>query len=186
MTIARVEEIIEKRFQIKMTRNRSYQILWHSRDERIEVSNIRSDYMIIEIKKGLATLKISFTNERELIKILNAFVNIAGELNRNNKGAREMKAQSYSEYLQDYVKDKNKDKEPTPMSRADWKDYMNKNNFPIKDEDMTTYPRSLLEKRECRCWACGEIVPSMDAMAFFEYRPKEKYDSHYCGCDGWD
>jgi len=86
MTISRVEEIIEKRFQIKMTRNRSYQILWHNRDERILVSNIRSDYMIIEIKKGLATLKISFANERELIKILNSFVNIAGELNKNNKG----------------------------------------------------------------------------------------------------
>ena len=86
MTISRIEEIIEKRFQIKMTRNRSYQILWHSGDERILVSNIRSDYMIIEIKKGLATLKTSFANEKELIKILNYFVNIAGELNRNNKG----------------------------------------------------------------------------------------------------
>ena len=86
MTIARIEEIIEKRFQIKMTRNRSYQILWHSGDERIEISNIRSDYMILEIKKGLATLTTSFTNERELIKILNLFEIIAGELNKNNKG----------------------------------------------------------------------------------------------------
>jgi hypothetical protein len=84
MTISSVKEIIEKRFQITMTRNRSYQILWHSRDERILVSNIRSDYMIIEIKKGLATLKISFANENQLIKILNSFVNIAGELNRMN------------------------------------------------------------------------------------------------------
>jgi hypothetical protein len=50
------------------------------------IANIRSDYMIIEIKKGLATLKISFANEKQLIKILNSFVNIAGELNRNNKG----------------------------------------------------------------------------------------------------
>ena len=40
MTISRIEEIIEKRFQITMTRNRSYQILWHSGDERILVSNI--------------------------------------------------------------------------------------------------------------------------------------------------
>jgi len=86
MTISRIEEIIEKRFQIKMTRNRSYQILWHSGDERIEISNIRSDYMILEIKKGLATLTTSFTNERELIKILNLFEIIAGELNKNNKG----------------------------------------------------------------------------------------------------
>ena len=88
MTIARVEEIIEKRFQIKMTRNRSYQLLWHSGVERIEVSNIRSDYMIIEIKKGLATLKFPFTNEIQLIQILNSFENIVGELNKNNKMKR--------------------------------------------------------------------------------------------------
>ena len=86
MTISRVKEIIEKRFQIKMTKNMSYQLLWHSGVERILISNIRSDYMIIEIKKGLATLKISFANERQLIKILNSFANIAGELNKNNKG----------------------------------------------------------------------------------------------------
>ena len=88
MTIARIEEIIEKRFQIKMTRNRSYQISWHSGDERILVSNIRSDYMIIEIEKGLNTLTTTFANERELIKILNLFEIIAGELNKNNKGER--------------------------------------------------------------------------------------------------
>ena len=86
MTIANIKEIIEKRFQIKMTRNRSYQILWHSGDERILVSNIRSDYMIIEIEKGLATLKIPFANEKQLNQILDSFENIAGELNRNNKG----------------------------------------------------------------------------------------------------
>ena len=88
MTISRVKEIIEKRFQIKMTRNRSYQILWHSGDERILVSNIRSDYMIIEIEKGLNALTTTFANERELIKILNLFEIIAGELNKNNKGER--------------------------------------------------------------------------------------------------
>ena len=88
MTISRIEEIIEKRFQIKMTRNRSYQILWHSRDERILVSNIRSDYMIIEIEKGLATLKSPFANELQLLQILNYFVHIAGELNKNNKGEK--------------------------------------------------------------------------------------------------
>ena len=88
MTISRVEEIIEKRFQIKMTRNGGYQLLWHSGVERIEILNIRSDCMIIEIKNGLATLEISFANERQLIKILNSFVNIAGELNQNNKGER--------------------------------------------------------------------------------------------------
>ena len=86
MTLSRIEEIIEKRFQIKMTRNRSYQLLWHSGDERILVSNIRSDYMIIEIEKGLATLKSPFANELQLLQILNYFVHIAGELNKNNKG----------------------------------------------------------------------------------------------------
>ena len=83
MTIANIKEIIEKRFQITMTKNMNYQLLWHSRDERILVSYIRSDYKIIEIKKGLATLKISFANENQLIKILNSFENIAGELNKN-------------------------------------------------------------------------------------------------------
>ena len=86
MTLSSVKEIIEKRFQITMTRNRSYQILWHSRDERILVSNIRSDYKVIEISKALNTLTTTFANERQLLKILNSFVNIAGELNRNNKG----------------------------------------------------------------------------------------------------
>ncbi len=86
MTIANIKEIIEKRFQITMTKNMNYQLLWHSRDERILVSYIRSDYKIIEIKKGLATLKISFANENQLIQILNSFENIAGELNKNNKG----------------------------------------------------------------------------------------------------
>ena len=91
MTISRVKEIIEKRFQITMTRNRSYQILWHSGDERILVSNIRSDYKIIEIEKGLATLKMPFANEKQLIQILNYFVNIAGELNKNNKRKHSIK-----------------------------------------------------------------------------------------------
>ena len=51
MTISSVKEIIEKRFQITMTKNMSYQILWHSGDERILVSNIRSDYKIMKLKK---------------------------------------------------------------------------------------------------------------------------------------
>ena len=85
MTISRVKEIIEKRFQITMTKNMNYQILWHSRDERILVSNIRSDYMIIEIEKGLNTLTTTFANERQLLQILHYFVHFAGELNKNNK-----------------------------------------------------------------------------------------------------
>jgi hypothetical protein len=84
MTIANIKEIIEKRFQITMTRNGGYQLLWHSRDERIEILNIRSDCMIIEIEKGLNTLSTSFANERQLLQILNYFVHCVGELNKNN------------------------------------------------------------------------------------------------------
>lgn len=86
MTLSSVKELIEKRFQITMTRNRSYQLLWQSGDEEILVSNIRSDYKVIEISKEFNTLSTTFANERELIKILNAFVGIAGELNK--KGER--------------------------------------------------------------------------------------------------
>jgi len=85
MTISRVEEIIEKRFQIKMTRNRSYQLLWQSGNEKILILYIRSDYVVIKMIKVSTVLTTTFANERELIKILNSFVNIAGELNRKEK-----------------------------------------------------------------------------------------------------
>ena len=82
MTLLNIKQLIEKRFQITMTRNRSYQLLWRSGDEEILVSNIRSDFKVIEIAKALNTLSTTFANERQLIKILNSFVNIAGELNK--------------------------------------------------------------------------------------------------------
>jgi len=85
MTISRVEKIIEKRFQIKMTRNRSYQLLWQSGNEKILILYIRSDYVVIKMIKVSTVLTTTFANERELIKILNSFVNIAGELNRKEK-----------------------------------------------------------------------------------------------------
>lgn len=88
MTISSVKELIENRFQITMTRNRSYQLLWQSGDEKIMISNIRSDYKGITLFKASTVLSTTFANERQLIKILNSFVNIAGELNRNNKGER--------------------------------------------------------------------------------------------------
>jgi len=81
MTISRVEEIIEKRFQIKMTRNRSYQLLWQSGNEKILILYIRSDYVVIKMIKVSTVLTTTFANERELNQILNAFVSIAGELN---------------------------------------------------------------------------------------------------------
>ncbi|HRT13949.1 MAG TPA: hypothetical protein P5134_05005 [Bacteroidales bacterium] len=81
MTISRVEKIIEKRFQIKMTRNRSYQLLWQSGNEKILILYIRSDYVVIKMIKVSTVLTTTFANERELNQILNAFVSIAGELN---------------------------------------------------------------------------------------------------------
>lgn len=85
MTLLSIKEIIEKRFQITMTRNMSYQLLWHSGDEKILVSNIRSDYKVITIIKASTSLSTTFANERQLIKILNTFVNIAGELNKKRE-----------------------------------------------------------------------------------------------------
>ena len=102
MTISSVKEIIEKRFQITMTRNRSYQLLWQSGDEKILISNIRSDYKVIEITKELNTLSTTFANERQLIKILNSFVNIAGELNRNDKGEIKWKNIVESTFIANY------------------------------------------------------------------------------------
>lgn len=86
MTLSSIKELIEKRFQITMTRNRNYQLLWHSGDEKILISYIRSDYVVITMIKASTTLSTTFADERKLIQILNAFVDIAGELNRNNKG----------------------------------------------------------------------------------------------------
>lgn len=88
MTISNIKELIEKRFQIKMTRNRSYQLLWQSGGDKILVSYVRSDYKVITIIKASTTLATIFADERQLIKILNSFVGIAGELNKNNKGER--------------------------------------------------------------------------------------------------
>jgi len=85
MTLSNIKELIEKRFQIKMTKNMNYQLLWHGSGERILVSYIRSDFKIIEIKKGLATLLTTFDNERELNQILDSFENIVGELNKKIK-----------------------------------------------------------------------------------------------------
>ena len=43
-----------------------------------------------------------------------------------------------------------------------------------------------LSNRECKCDMCGKIVPSLEAVAFFEHKPTEKYDIHYDGCRGWN
>ena|SRR6266496_5416194 len=49
-----------------------------------------------------------------------------------------------------------------------------------------------LEEREAIChYRYGNAkehgkVASSSELAFFEHRPKEKYDTYYCGCSGWD
>jgi hypothetical protein len=50
----------------------------------------------------------------------------------------------------------------------------------------TPAPEPDLSKRECICLYCKKVIPSSEAVAFFEYKPNEKYDQHYCGCRGWN
>ena len=33
---------------------------------------------------------------------------------------------------------------------------------------------------------CGKIKESSPYLPFFKEQPNSKYDSFYCGCDGWD
>lgn len=40
--------------------------------------------------------------------------------------------------------------------------------------------------RKSLCFQCGKIETSSLNLAFFEYRPKQDFDKHYCGCYGWD
>ena len=49
-----------------------------------------------------------------------------------------------------------------------------------------------LTGREARCGGaqlrkrCRGPVPSATGLAFFGHRPDAKFDTYYCGCDGWD
>ncbi len=43
-----------------------------------------------------------------------------------------------------------------------------------------------LSDRECICPMCKKIVPSTEAIAFFEHIPNKEYDVHYDGCCGWN
>lgn len=40
--------------------------------------------------------------------------------------------------------------------------------------------------RMARCGYCGDTTPSSTNLPFFEYKPKQEYDSYYCGCGGRD
>ena len=43
-----------------------------------------------------------------------------------------------------------------------------------------------LTGRKARCKYCSEVRDSKASLPFFEYRPKQKTDSFYCGCRGWN
>jgi hypothetical protein len=40
--------------------------------------------------------------------------------------------------------------------------------------------------RKAKCVWCGSERESSFNLPFFEYKPKQEYDSYYCGCGGWD
>lgn len=44
----------------------------------------------------------------------------------------------------------------------------------------------ILQGRKARCIYCGKIVDSSNSLPFFQYKENQKYDSFYCGCEGWD
>ena len=43
-----------------------------------------------------------------------------------------------------------------------------------------------LKGRKAKCSYCGRIEDSKTTLPFFKTQPNEKYDSYYCGCEGWD
>jgi hypothetical protein len=42
-----------------------------------------------------------------------------------------------------------------------------------------------LDDRQAKCWQCGKLINSNWDLYSFEYKPKEEYDSCYCGCRGF-
>ena len=42
-----------------------------------------------------------------------------------------------------------------------------------------------LTGRQSHCM-CNAVAPSAVTLPFFERRPDQAYDSHYCGCRGWE
>lgn len=43
-----------------------------------------------------------------------------------------------------------------------------------------------LTGRKAECRYCNCKADSNENLPFFKYRPKQKTDSYYCGCRGWD
>lgn len=52
------------------------------------------------------------------------------------------------------------------------------------DEIANTTPN--LKNRKSKCLDCGKTTESNFDLPFFKYRKNEMFDSHYCGCKGWD
>jgi hypothetical protein len=40
--------------------------------------------------------------------------------------------------------------------------------------------------RQAKCSHCGSYAPSVENLAFYQYKPNEEYDEFYCGCAGWN
>ncbi len=40
--------------------------------------------------------------------------------------------------------------------------------------------------RKSKCNICKKETPSSQELPFFESKPTEDYDGHYCGCMGWN
>lgn len=49
-------------------------------------------------------------------------------------------------------------------------------------------PNLIGRKARCSYYGrkCHSEVDSKYNLAFFEHKPKSKYDEYYCGCYGWD
>jgi len=56
----------------------------------------------------------------------------------------------------------------------------------ICDCDVLASTKPDLTGRTAKCAYCGNTTPSKMSLPFFAYLPKEKYDSYYDGCFGWD
>lgn len=44
----------------------------------------------------------------------------------------------------------------------------------------------IVASRKAQCIYCHLLVDSEPGLPLFCYMPLRKYDSYYCGCEGWD
>lgn len=57
------------------------------------------------------------------------------------------------------------------------------------DTPMDRAPESVMGRRsKCAYYGqrCKVEVDSDPSLPFFKHRPDAPYDTHYCGCRGWD